>query len=77
MSRSTQPPLFPTLTSKTIVNVASVKHLSPFRYPGGKTWLVPRVREWLATLPGAAQKVHRALLRRRHREPDGRRGRIS
>lgn len=21
---------------------------SPFRYPGGKTWLVPRVRQWLA-----------------------------
>jgi DNA adenine methylase len=30
-----------------IVNVASVKQLSPFRYPGGKTWLVPVVREWL------------------------------
>ena len=23
------------------VNVASVPHRSPFRYPGGKTWLVP------------------------------------
>jgi DNA adenine methylase len=34
-----------------IVNVASVPHRSPFRYPGGKTWLVPRVRAWLATLP--------------------------
>jgi DNA adenine methylase len=30
-----------------IVNVASVPKRSPFRYPGGKTWLVPRVREWL------------------------------
>lgn len=30
-----------------IVNVASVPHRSPFRYPGGKTWLVPRVRQWL------------------------------
>ena len=30
-----------------IVNVASVKQLSPFRYPGGKTWLVPEVRKWL------------------------------
>jgi DNA adenine methylase len=28
-------------------NVAQVKQLSPFRYPGGKTWLVPRVRSWL------------------------------
>ncbi|HFD39734.1 MAG TPA: DNA adenine methylase [Anaerolineae bacterium] len=34
-----------------IVNVASVKHLSPFRYPGGKTWFVPRLREWLVSLP--------------------------
>jgi DNA adenine methylase len=30
--------------------VASVPHRSPFRYPGGKTWLVPRVRRWLAAL---------------------------
>ena len=29
------------------VNVASVPHRSPFRYPGGKTWFVPRLREWL------------------------------
>ena len=29
------------------VNVASVPHRSPFRYPGGKTWLVPRIRRWL------------------------------
>ena len=33
-----------------IVNVASVPQRSPFRYPGGKTWLVPRVRSWLASL---------------------------
>lgn len=32
-----------------IVNPASVPHRSPFRYPGGKTWLVPRVRQWLAS----------------------------
>lgn len=30
-----------------IVNVASVPQRSPFRYPGGKTWLVPVVRHWL------------------------------
>src|SRR5437667_3530211 len=24
---------------------------SPFRYPGGKTWLVPHIRQWLASLP--------------------------
>lgn len=37
--------------SKKIVNVASVPQRSPFRYPGGKTWLVPRVRRWLLGLP--------------------------
>ena len=31
-----------------VVNVASVKQLSPFRYPGGKTWLVPTVQLWLS-----------------------------
>jgi len=34
-----------------IVNVSSVKQLSPFRYPGGKTWLVPVVRKWLQNRP--------------------------
>ncbi|MBN1487958.1 MAG: DNA adenine methylase [Anaerolineae bacterium] len=36
--------------TKKVINVASVKHRSPFRYPGGKTWLVPRVRQWLLSL---------------------------
>jgi DNA adenine methylase len=36
--------------STNIVNVASVTHRSPFRYPGGKTWLVPRIRQWLRSL---------------------------
>ncbi len=31
------------------VNVASVPQRSPFRYPGGKTWLVPLFRRWLAS----------------------------
>lgn len=31
----------------SITNVASVPQRSPFRYPGGKTWLVPIVRQWL------------------------------
>ena len=30
-----------------IVNVASVPHRSPFRYPGGKTWFVPTFRHWI------------------------------
>jgi DNA adenine methylase len=34
-----------------VVNVASVSQLSPFRYPGGKTWLVPFVMRWLEALP--------------------------
>lgn len=33
-------------------NVAQVRQLSPFRYPGGKTWLVPEVRQWLKTSGG-------------------------
>ena len=33
-----------------VVNVASVPKRSPFRYPGGKTWLVPRIRQWLSSL---------------------------
>ena len=38
-----------------IVNIASVPQLSPFRYPGGKTWLVPRLRRWLS--PHTRQQV--------------------
>jgi DNA adenine methylase len=34
---------------KAMVNVAMVPQRSPFRYPGGKTWLVPRLRAWLAS----------------------------
>jgi DNA adenine methylase len=50
MSRITrQPALFDEPRLNRIVNVASVTHRSPFRYPGGKTWLVPRIRRWLAT----------------------------
>lgn len=33
------------------VNVASVPQRSPFRYPGGKTWFIPRLREWLRSRP--------------------------
>lgn len=31
------------------VNVSTVKHRSPWRFPGGKTWLVPTTRRWLAS----------------------------
>lgn len=37
--------------AQALVNVASVPHYSPFRYPGGKTWLIPRARKWLRSLP--------------------------
>lgn len=37
--------------SKTPVNVASVPHRSPFRYPGGKTWFVPTARRWERSWP--------------------------
>ena len=36
--------------TERVVNVASVPQRSPFRYPGGKTWLVPRLREWLGSM---------------------------
>jgi DNA adenine methylase len=32
------------------VNIASVPQRSPFRYPGGKTWFIPRLREWLSSI---------------------------
>lgn len=38
------------LSSAPPVNVAQVKQLSPFRYPGGKTWLVPLAKEWASSL---------------------------
>ena len=38
------------MTSRKIVNVASVPKRSPFRYPGGKTWLVPLARKWWKSL---------------------------
>ena len=34
-------------SNKKEVNVASVPQRSPFRYPGGKTWLIPHIRDWL------------------------------
>jgi DNA adenine methylase len=34
-------------TASKPINVSSVPQRSPFRYPGGKTWLVPYIRDWL------------------------------
>lgn len=33
---------------RKVINIASVPHRSPFRYPGGKTWFIPTLRRWLA-----------------------------
>lgn len=43
--------LFETKALTHIINVAAVPQRSPFRYPGGKTWLVPRIRQWLKKRP--------------------------
>lgn len=41
---------FPVTAAEYVVNVASVPKRSPFRYPGGKTWLVPHIRQWLTSI---------------------------
>ncbi len=46
-----QPRLFDVPGPRRIVNVASIPQRSPFRYPGGKTWLVPHIRQWLSGFP--------------------------
>lgn len=57
---------FPAKPSKPykIVNVASVPKLSPFRYPGGKTWFVPLIRQWLS--PAVRQRYNLAPVRPEH-----------
>jgi DNA adenine methylase len=47
--------------TRKVVNVASVPQRSPFRYPGGKTWLVPRIRQWLGNQPTKPQKFIEAF----------------
>lgn len=37
-------------TQQRVVNVASVQQLSPFRYPGGKTWLIPQIHKWIQSM---------------------------
>ena len=43
--------------SPQVTNVASVPHRSPFRYPGGKTWLVPTARKWFAQSDADSQLI--------------------
>jgi DNA adenine methylase len=51
-----QQTLFEGVKLNEIVNVAQVRQYSPFRYPGGKTWLVPRIRKWLRGLPASSNE---------------------
>jgi DNA adenine methylase len=46
-----QAALFEHSNLQQVVNVSSIKQLSPFRYPGGKTWFVPYLRKWFSSLP--------------------------
>ena len=55
-SLAIQIPLWDDSMPTPVVNVASVPQRSPFRYPGGKTWLVPRIRYWLSSLPAKPSK---------------------
>ena len=43
--------------TQAVVNVASVPQRSPFRYPGGKTWLIPTVRKWLQQEAGTVKLI--------------------
>ena len=52
-----QPNTEPEIEREKIVNVASVPMRSPFRYAGGKTWLVPRARLWLAERAGSDKEL--------------------
>ena len=51
MSQTFLLPEFETTEREKPVNVSSVPQRSPFRYPGGKTWLVPLFRRWMFSLP--------------------------
>ena len=44
-------------TTHRVINVASVPQRSPFRYPGGKTWLVPTARKWFTQAIEASELV--------------------
>jgi DNA adenine methylase len=38
---------FVEITLQPIAQISAAPKLSPFRYPGGKTWLVPFARAWV------------------------------
>lgn len=39
------------------LKAGGTKHLSPFRYPGGKTWFVPAAKKWVGTLDHNPKKL--------------------
>lgn len=41
----------PSPVRKGSTKASRQNQLSPFRYPGGKSWLVPHLKQWLAGLP--------------------------
>lgn len=45
------------VASQHVINVASVPQRSPFRYPGGKTWLVPKARKWFAQAANGSELI--------------------
>ena len=49
--------LFGMPVDTNVVNVSSVPQRSPFRYPGGKTWLIPIVRRWLKANKSTAKEL--------------------
>lgn len=53
----TVPPRKVDYKSDRPVNVASVPQRSPFRYPGGKTWLIPYIRDWLHSRPNPPARL--------------------
>lgn len=45
------------ISHQNVVNVASVPQRSPFRYAGGKTWLIPKIRQWLHYQGGSDKEL--------------------